>query len=92
MKGFFPWSTSPSEAYNAAPCHAVQSPASQHNILQVFRVPLLKGLKLYEITIDELQGSLSDKRFTSVDLVHFCIERIRCVCAQELTLWRLQTC
>jgi len=58
-----------------------QGPASQQDILPTFRVPLLRGLDLYEITIDELQHCLANKRFTSVDLTHFCLERIHCVCA-----------
>lgn len=79
LKEFLPRVISSPEACRASFSHAVRRPTSQRNVPRDFRLPLLNDLDIYEITIDELQCYLSDKSFTSVDLVHFCLQRIHSV-------------
>lgn len=46
---------------------------------EVFRLPELKSLDLFEVTVDTLQDHMTKGRITSVDYVAFCLERIRIV-------------
>ena len=57
---------------------------SQQHVPQNFRVQLLKGVDLFEMTIEELQQCLADLRFTSVEFVRFCLQRIHSVRAPFL--------
>ena len=57
---------------------------SQHHVPQNFRVQPLKGLELFEMTVEELQQCLTDHHFSSVDLVKFCLQRIHAVRAPFL--------
>ena len=50
---------------------------SQQNVLKIFRLPTLKSLELYEITMEELQNHMSHGNLISIDYVTFCFERIR---------------
>ena len=50
--------------------------ASQQSVPPLFRLKELKGLDLYESSVDEIQQHLSEDRFTSVDYVKFCLQRI----------------
>ncbi|KAF2436222.1 amidase [Tothia fuscella] len=50
---------------------------SQDHVPAIFRVEELKGVELYEITIDELQKCFKDGSLTSVDYVKYCLERIQ---------------
>lgn len=64
---------------------------SQDNIPELFRVPKLGGLDVYEISVEQLQAHFEADSFTSVDYVKFCLERIRVVSGQwSSTL--LRTC
>lgn len=49
---------------------------SQQNIPHLFRLEELKGLDLYESSVEEIQQRLSEGHFTSVDYVEFCLQRI----------------
>lgn len=49
---------------------------SQQNVPCLFRLEELKGLDVYESSVDEIQQSLSEGHFTSVDYVEFCLRRI----------------
>lgn len=49
---------------------------SQQDIPHLFRLEELKGLDLYESSVEEIQQRLSEGRFTSVDYVEFCLQRI----------------
>jgi hypothetical protein len=42
-----------------------------------FRLSELKGLDLFEITIEELQRNYQHGSFTSVDYIQFCLDRIQ---------------
>lgn len=57
---------------------------AQQHVPQSFRVQLLKGVDLFEMTVEELQQCLTDLRFTSVEFVKFCLERIHSVRAPFL--------
>ena len=52
---------------------------SQQNIPHLFCLEKLKGLDLYESSVEQIQQYLSQGHFTSVDHVKFCLERIRVV-------------
>ena len=52
---------------------------SQQSIPHLFRLERLKGLDLYENSVEEIQQHLSEGRFTSVDYVRFCLRRIHMV-------------
>ncbi len=67
---------------------------SQQHVPSNFRVQPLKGVELFEMTIEELQRCLTDHRFTSVDFVKFCLQRIHSVRAPFLAsyisiIWRI---
>ena len=49
---------------------------SQQATPPLFRVEELRGLDLYESSVEEIQQHLSAGRFTSVDYVKFCLRRI----------------
>ena len=49
---------------------------SQQNIPHLFRLHELKNLDLYESSVEEIQQHLSENRFTSVNYVSFCLQRI----------------
>ena len=57
---------------------------SQQQVPKNFRVQPLKGVEVYEMTIEELQRCLTDCHFTSVDFVKFCLQRIHSVRAPFL--------
>ena len=42
-----------------------------------FQLGKLNGQEVYEATIDELQHHLSNRNFTSVEYVGFCLDRVR---------------
>ena len=50
--------------------------ASQQNVPHLFRLQELKGLDLYEKSVEDIQRHLSEDHFTSVDYVDFCLQRI----------------
>ena len=52
----------------------------QQDLPNPFRVQSLKGVELFEITVEILQRHLTEGHFSSADYVKFCLERIRCVC------------
>ena len=52
---------------------------SQQNIPNLFCLEKLKGLDLYESSVEQIQQCLSQGHFTSVDYIKFCLERIRVV-------------
>lgn len=52
---------------------------SQQDVPHIFQVQPLKGVDLFEMTIEELQRCLTDRRLTSVDFVKFCLQRIHSV-------------
>ena len=54
-----------------------RQPLSQDHIPQIFHLPKLKGLDLFEITIDELQEHYENDSLTSVGYVQFCLDRIQ---------------
>ena len=72
----------PSKLYQMA-----RNPAQVHlhrNLIQqdfphLFRLEKLKGLDLYESSVEEIQKCLSEGLFTSVDYVEFCLNRIHTV-------------
>ena len=74
----------PKEVGAAGVSSLSRTEASQQHVPQQFQVQLLKGVDLFEMTIEELQRCLTDRRFTSVDFVKFCLERIHSVCAPIL--------
>ena len=51
----------------------------QQGIPHRFRLEELRGLNLYEISVEEIQQSFSEGWFTSVDYVRFCLQRIHSV-------------
>ena len=58
--------------------HLHQGP-SQQSVPHLFRMKELEGLDLYESSVQDIQQHLSEERFTSVDYVKFCIQRILAV-------------
>lgn len=52
---------------------------SQKSIPHLFHLEDLRGLDLYESSVEEIQQYLSDGWFTSVDYVKFCLLRIHSV-------------
>ena len=52
---------------------------SQKTIPHLFHLEELRGLDLYESSVEEIQQYLSDGCFTSVDYVRFCLLRIHSV-------------
>ena len=52
---------------------------SQQDIPRLFRLEELKGLNLYESSVEEVQQCLLEGHFTSVDYVDFCLRRIHIV-------------
>ena len=52
---------------------------SQQNVPEVFRIPLLGSLDLYEVMIKDLQQYMSSGQLSSHDYVTYCLERIRVV-------------
>ena len=53
--------------------------SSQQGIPHLLRLEQLKGLDLYESSVEEIQQLLSEGHFTSVDYVEFCFRRIHSV-------------
>ena len=78
------WVNLPKEAGAARVSSLSRRENSQQHVPQNFRVQLLKGVDLFEMTIEELQRCLTDLRFTSVELVKFCLQRTHSVCAPFL--------
>lgn len=76
---------SPTESGTAAVWHLGQREHSQQHVPQQFQVQPPKGVKLFENAVEELQRCSADRRFTSVDLVEFCLQRIHPVCATFLS-------
>ena len=50
---------------------------SQQDVPHRFRLEELKGLDLYESSVQEIQQHFSAGRLTSVEYVKFCLQRIR---------------
>ena len=50
---------------------------SQKEVPHRFHLEELKGLDLYESSVQEIQQHLSEGHFTSVEYVKFCLQRIR---------------
>lgn len=68
------------EIYNDAPTILPRSSAlsaMQQEVPEIFRLEELNGLNLYEVSIAELQDCFSKGRFTSVEYVGFCLDRVR---------------
>ena len=62
----------------------------QDNVPDVFRMPLLGSLDLYEVTVKDLQQYMSKAELSSQDYVSYCLERIRSVRLPWYTLrWDL---
>jgi len=53
--------------------------SQQHNVPEIFRLPALKSIDLYEVTVEDLQHHMSHGKLTAVDYVTYCLERIRVV-------------
>ena len=70
---------SPTQAGTAAVSHLSRREHPQQNVPQNFQVQPLKGVEVFEMTVEELQRYLTDRRFTSVDFVRFCLQRIHAV-------------
>ena len=69
----------PKEAGAAGVSSLSRREHSQQHVPQTFRVQLLKGVDLFEVTIEELQRCLTDRLFTSVEFVKFCLQRVHSV-------------
>lgn len=72
----------PSKVFSAARSSSQVRPhhnLSQKTIPHQFHVEELRGLDLYESSVEEIQQYLSDGCFTSVDYVKFCLLRIHSV-------------
>ncbi|KAK5062778.1 hypothetical protein LTR84_004853 [Exophiala bonariae] len=54
-----------------------QQAKSQGNIPDIFRLPTLHGVDLFEITIDELQHHFSSRSLTSWEYTRLCLNRIQ---------------
>ncbi|KAL9632051.1 MAG: hypothetical protein Q9164_005551 [Protoblastenia rupestris] len=54
-----------------------RSGLSQHAVPDVFQLPLLQSLDLYEVTVRELQQHFANGDLTSVEYVGYCLERIQ---------------
>lgn len=52
---------------------------AQHRVPEVFQMPLLGSLDLYETTVKDLQQYMSNGELSSLDYVTHCLERIRVV-------------
>jgi hypothetical protein len=50
---------------------------SQGNIPDIFRLPTLHGVDLFEITVDELQHHFSSRTLTSWEYTRLCLSRIQ---------------
>ena len=74
----------PKEAGAATVSSLSRRETSQQHVPNNFRVQLLNGVDLFEMTIEELQRCLTDLRFTSVECVKFCLQRIHSVRAPFL--------
>ena len=75
---------SPTEAGTAAVSHLSRREHPQQHVPQKFQVQPLKGVEVFEMTVEELQRCLTDRHFTSVDFVKFCLQRIHSVRAPFL--------
>jgi amidase len=67
-----PWST-----ISTPNLPSSDNPFSQDRTPSIFRLPKLKGLDLFEITIHELQEHFKNGSLTVVEYVSFCLERIQ---------------
>ena len=65
--------------YSAGAPNLNRSVFSQQDVPDKFHVQSLKGIELYEVSVENLQRYLTEGHFSSVDYVRFCLERIRCV-------------
>ena len=74
----------PKEAGAAGVLSLSRGEHSQQHVPYIFQVQPLKGVDLFEMTIEELQRCLTDRHFTSVDFVKFCLQRIHSVRAPLL--------
>lgn len=52
---------------------------SQQEVPHLFRLEELKGLDLYEISVEGIQQRLAEGHFTSAEYVDFCLRRIHTV-------------
>jgi len=59
---------------------------SQHNVPNIFRLPPLKSIDLYEVTVEDLQHHISHGKINAVDYVTYCLERIRVVSIPSLKI------
>lgn len=55
----------------------------QGEILDVFRLDLLNSDDVFEVSLESLQTHFKGRRFTSVDYVKFCLERISRISTPE---------
>jgi hypothetical protein len=53
------------------------STRSQGDVPTVFKLELLNTIDLFEVSLPDLQKHMSDGKFSSVEYVKFCLERIR---------------
>lgn len=61
----------------------------QHDLPEVFKLPLCNGLDLFETTVEDLQHLFETGSLTSVQYTRYCLEMIRRVCfwaSREATL------
>ena len=72
----------------------MSTPLAQSSIPPVFRMQDLNSHDLYEITLQELQLFLSFLKFSSVEYVKFCVDRINKVSHSPTALFnaRLKKC
>lgn len=54
-----------------------QQAKSQGDIPDIFRLPTLHGVDLFEITVDELQHHFSSRSLTSWEYTRLCLNRIQ---------------
>jgi len=63
-----------------------RSGLSQDNVPKIFRLPALKSIDLYEVTVEDLQHHMSHGKINAVDYVTYCLERIRVVGVPSLKI------
>lgn len=57
--------------------NVLQRGYSQQSVPEIFRLPFLKSLDMYEVTVEDLQNHMSQGKVTSLDYVTYCLERVR---------------
>ena len=72
-----------------------QPKVCKDEVSQVFKLPKLHDIDLFEVSVDELQHHFSSGSFTSQEYISFCLEQIRRVSRslQPLTstaLWKVK--